>query len=46
MMSFDRIYSITLEIKDTMDTAKSASYLNLSLEIDNEGLLRMKLHDL
>ena len=33
----ERIYPIELEIKDTTDTIKSASYLNLHLEIDNEG---------
>jgi hypothetical protein len=34
-----------LEIKDITDTARSASYLDLHLEIDNEGWLRMKLYD-
>jgi hypothetical protein len=29
--------SIELEIKDTIDTIRSASYLDLHLEIDNEG---------
>ena len=33
----DRIHPIELEIKDTTDTAKSASYLDLHLEIDTEG---------
>ena len=32
-----RIYPIELEIKDTTDTGKSASYLDLHLEFDNEG---------
>jgi hypothetical protein len=41
----DRIYPIELEIKDTTDTDRSASYLNLHLEIDNEGRLRTKLYD-
>jgi len=41
----DRIYPIELEIKDTTDTDKSASYLDLHLEIDSEGLLRTKLYD-
>ena len=41
----DRIYPIVLEIKDTTDTAMSASYLHLHLEIDNEGRLRTKLYD-
>ena len=34
-----------VEIKDTTDTARSASYLDLHLEIDNEGRLRTKLYD-
>ena len=33
----DGIYPIELEIKDTTDTDMSASYLNIHLEIDNEG---------
>jgi hypothetical protein len=33
----DRIYPIELEIKDTTDTDRSASYLDLLLEIDSEG---------
>ena len=33
----DRIYHIELAIKDTTDTDTSASYLDLHLEIDNEG---------
>ena len=32
----DRIYPIELEIKDTTDTDRSASYLDLHLEIDSE----------
>jgi hypothetical protein len=36
----DRIYPIDLEINDTTDTDSSASYLDLHLEIDNEGRLR------
>ena len=39
----DRIYLIELEIKDTTDTDRSVSYLDLHLEIDSEGRLRMKL---
>jgi hypothetical protein len=39
------IYPIELEIKDTTDTAWSASYLDLPLEIDSEGWLRTKLYD-
>jgi hypothetical protein len=41
----DRIYPIELEIKDTTDTDRSASYLDLSLEIDSEGRLRTKHYD-
>ena len=33
----DRIYPIELEIKDTTDTDRSASYLDLHLEIDSQG---------
>ena len=38
----DGIYPIELEIKDTTDTDRSASYLDLQLEIDSEGRLRTK----
>jgi hypothetical protein len=41
----DRIYPIELEIKDTKDTYKSASNLDLHLEIDSEGRLRTKPYD-
>ena len=41
----DRIYPIQLEIKDTTDTDRSASYLNLHIEIDSDGRLRTKLYD-
>ena len=41
----DHICPIELEIKDTTDTAMSASYLELHLEIDSERWLRMKLYD-
>ena len=37
------IYPTELEIKDTTDRARSASYLDLHLEIDN--VLRMNLYD-
>ena len=33
----DCIYPIELEIKDTTDTDRSASYLDLHLEIDSES---------
>ena len=41
----DRIYPIEVEIKDTTDTYRSASYLDLHLEIDSEGRMRTKLYD-
>jgi hypothetical protein len=41
----DRIYSIKLEIKDTTDTNRSASYFDLHLEINSEWQLRTKLYD-
>jgi DNA-dependent RNA polymerase auxiliary subunit epsilon len=37
----DRIYLM----EDTTDTDRSDSYLDLQLEIDSEGRLRMKLYD-
>jgi hypothetical protein len=40
----DRIYPIELEIKDTTDTDRCASYLDLHLEIDCERRLRTKLY--
>jgi len=39
----DSIYLIESEIKDVTDTARSASYLDLHLDIDSGGRLRMKL---
>jgi len=41
----DRIYPIELKIKDITDTDRSASYLDLHLEIDSEGRLRKKLYN-
>ena len=41
----DRSNSLELEIKDTTDTDRSDSYLDLHLEIDSEGRLRTKLYD-
>ena len=38
----DLIYHIELEIKDTTYTDRSASYLDLHLEIDSEGRLTTK----
>jgi hypothetical protein len=40
-----RIYPSELEVKDTTDAQKSASYLDLLLEIDNGGRLKEKLYD-
>ena len=39
------IYPIELEIKDTTDTDRSTSYLNLHLEVDSEDRLRTNLYD-
>jgi hypothetical protein len=39
----DCIYPVELEIKDTTYTDRSASYIDLHLEIDSEGRLRTKL---
>jgi hypothetical protein len=36
---------IELEINDTTDTDRSASYLDLNFEIDSEGRFRTKLYD-
>ena len=41
----DHIYPIQLEINVTTDTAGSASYLDLPLEVNIEGRLRTKLYD-
>ena len=41
----DPIYPIELEIKDTADTDRSASYIDLHLEIDCEGRLKTRLYD-
>ena len=41
----DRIYPIELEIKDTTDTDRSASYLDLHLDINSKWWLRMKIYD-
>jgi hypothetical protein len=38
----DRICPIGLEIKDTTDTDRCASYLDIHLEIDSEGQFRTK----
>jgi len=36
----DRIYPIELDIKDTTDTDRSASCIELHLEIDSEGAVK------
>jgi hypothetical protein len=41
----DHIYPVEFEIKDTTDTERSTSYLDLHLKIDNRGRLRTKLYD-
>ena len=41
----DRIYLVEIEIKDISDTDRSASYLDLHLEIERERRLRAKLYD-
>ena len=39
------IYPNELEVKDTTDTERSASYLDIHLEIDNRRRLKKKLYD-
>ena len=41
----DRIYTIELKIKDTADAYRSASNLDLHLELDTEGRLRTQFYD-
>jgi len=41
----DLIYPVELEINDTIDTDRSASYIDLHLDIKSEGQLRTKLYD-
>jgi hypothetical protein len=44
--NLDRNHKLwNLEIKDTTDTDRSASYIDVHLEIDSEGQLRTKLYD-
>jgi hypothetical protein len=40
-----RIYPDELAVTDTADTQMSASYLDIHLDIDNEGLLKTKHYD-
>ena len=39
------IYPIEFEIKDTADTDRSVSYIDLHLEIGSEGRLKTRLYD-
>jgi hypothetical protein len=39
------IYPPELEVKETTDTASSASFLDLCLEFDDSGLLSTKIYD-
>ena len=39
------IYPPELEVKETTDTASSASFLDLCLEFDDSGQLRTKIYD-
>jgi len=41
----DHIYPIEFEIKDTTDTDRSVSYLDIHLDIDSEVRIRTNLHD-
>ena len=42
---YEYVYLIELEIKDTIDAARSASYHDIHLEIGNEARLRKKRYD-
>ena len=41
----DRIYPMELEIKDTTDTDRSTSCVDIHLELDSEGRLGTKRYD-
>ena len=41
----NHIYPMKLEIKDTTDTDRYASYLDLHLQFDSERRLRTKLYE-
>ena len=41
----DRIFPIELEIMDITGTDRTASYFDIHIEIDSEGLQRTKLYD-
>jgi hypothetical protein len=40
------IYPLELEVKETTDTASSASFLDLYLELDDSGQLSTKIYDI
>jgi hypothetical protein len=40
-----QFYPIELDIKDIINIDKSSTYIDLNLEFDNEGRLRMRLYD-
>ena len=42
---FSLIYPPELEVKETTDTASSASFLELYLEFDDSGQLSTKIYD-
>ena len=42
---FPLIYPLELEVKETTDTASSASFLDLYLEFDDSGQLSTKIYD-
>ena len=41
----DRVYPVELELKDTTDTDRLTSYIDLHLEFDNRDRLKTKLYD-
>jgi hypothetical protein len=41
----DHIFTVELEIKDTTDATRPASYLILHLKIDSEVRLKIKFYD-
>ena len=42
---FHQIYPHELEIKDTTETRRSASYMDLLLEINSDGILKSRISD-
>ena len=41
----DRIFPIEIEVKNTTDTDRSASYIDLHLDVDSKGRLRTNFYD-